>query len=232
MTLKTLTENSNQTLNTVQGTDPLLGPSLKTSKELLEKNQRLAAEKVPMVIGDFKCPKCSVKTSANATECMQCGLLFAKYRPIFEEGIPGEIRLEGRRDLADLWAAVLTDYSDESKHHQFIFACDEAGCLPYASQKYARVLVAVPHEDVAKRMRRQIIALATSKAESGGATGLWSFRIPGFNSLAIVLGSAAMTMGFILPGMKNLTGIGASMLALSIAVRFFLRPTGSSNSRI
>ena len=231
MTLKTFSETNNANPAPISK-DPFLGPSLKTSKELLEKNHRLATEKVPMVIGDFKCPKCSVKTSATATECVQCGLLFAKYRPVFEEGIPGEIRLEGRRDLADLWATVLTDYSDESKHYKFIAACDAAGCLPYASQKYARVLTAVPHEDVAKRMRRQIIALASAKAEMGGANGLWSFRIPGFNALAIALGAAAMTIGFILPGMRNLTGIGASMLALSIAVRLFLRPSGSASSRV
>ncbi len=188
---------------------------------------RTAVEKVPTV--EMKCPKCGTRNAISAAECKACGIVFAKAKSLFRhekpdnEGITGEISLAGRRELADLWENVMANYEDQERHDRFICACYEAGCLPYASHKYARILSASPNEEIAKAMRKKIVALASHKFEPRGEkTGL-KIPMPGLNTLVLLFGSAVMTTGFLLPGLQNLTGLGLATVLLAIGVRFFIR---------
>lgn len=140
------------------------------------------------------------------------------------EKVPGEISFAGRRELAVQWAAIMNDYDNVTLHEQFISECYSADCLPFASQKYARILSAAPTEDIARSMRRRIIALASFRAEPVGETHSRRFRIPAMNGLVIALGSAAMTMGFMIPGLKDLAGLGLATVLCCLGVRYFLRP--------
>src|SRR5690606_14286030 len=128
-------------------------------------------------------------------------------------------------ELVALWARVLKDYENEVCHNDFISACHRVGCLPYASQQYARILSASPGEEVAKKMRRRIIALASYKfdARRVPAEAAIEVRSPGLNSLAMILGAVVMTAGLVLPGLEGLAGIGGALLALTIGIRIVLR---------
>jgi hypothetical protein len=118
----------------------------------------------------------------------------------------------------------MEDYENLVSHDRFLAACHAAEALPYASQKYQRILSVSPTEEIAQQMKRKILAFASYRMEIAPETGGWSFRIPKLHSLAIALASALMVMGFMLPGYKNLAGLGFAMLALLFGVRFFLRP--------
>jgi phage FluMu protein Com len=175
---------------------------------------------VPVV--EAKCPKCEAPHPATAQECASCGLIFAKFKPVFE-GMVGEVRLTGRQELVELWERVVANYEDEAMHDQFISACFDAEALAFASQKYGRVLAAAPQEEIAQIMKKKIMGLASFKAESRGSFRSWQFRLPGFNSVVMALGGAVMTLGLLLPNSNNLTGIGVAAIALGIGVRFFHR---------
>lgn len=189
---------------------------------------RTAIEKAP-VTAEMKCPKCGTRNAISAAECKTCGIVFAKAKSLFRqekpenEGITGEISLAGRRELAELWENVMANYEDQERHDRFVRACYEAHCLPYASHKYSRILSASPNEEIAKAMRKRIIALASHKFETRGEKPSFKIRMPGLNSLVLILGSTTMAMGLMLPGFQNLTGLGLSAVLLAIGVRFFIR---------
>lgn len=194
----------------------------------IPKETRLpAAERRPVeqapVEEQRNCPKCGTQNSRQAQDCKACGIVFERYRPGEGEKVAGEIQLAGSHELVAHWKDVLENYADEDLHEEFVSACLEAKCLPFASHKYARILSVTPEEEIAMKMRKRIVALATQKFEFRG-TGLgWKFRVPRFNGMIILLGSMVTTIGLMLPNSRNLTGIGISMLALAFFVRFFLR---------
>lgn len=197
-------------------------PSISSQSQ--RRAEPVVAEKAPM-ISDLRCPKCGTRNQVSSSECRSCGIVFAKAKKEKPEaeGLSGEISLAGRRELSDLWDAILDNYEDQAKHDRFVKACHEAGCLPYASMKYTKILSAAPQEEIARNMRKRVVAIAGVKAEVAPKPTL-KFRIPKLNNLILILGSMAMTMGFILPGFKNLAGLGIAAVALAIGVRFFLRP--------
>lgn len=184
--------------------------------------ERRPVERVP-ISDDRDCPKCGTKNPVLAKECGQCGIVFDRFKPGEGEKVADEIQLAGSLELIALWKDVLGSYSDEAMHEKFVAACFQAESLPFASHKYARILSVTPDEEIAKRMRKRIIALASQRFEFRG-TGLgWKFRVPRFNGMIIFLGSMVTTIGLLLPNAHNVTGIGISMLALALGVRFVLR---------
>ena len=167
------------------------------------------------------CPKCENPNPADLKECRTCGVHFSKYRHLQEERVEGEIQLQGRRELALLWQDVASNYQDESKHEHFLLQCLDTNCLPFASQKYARILRANAEDEIAKKMRKRIVALASNKIQSRIFPA--KFKYPSFNLLLIFVGTLAFLVGLFMPTMKNLTGLGASTLALAAGLRWYLR---------
>lgn len=214
---------------TTREVEPVIEPAIEPGEPVASLPSPAAVEKAPL-IAELRCPKCGTRSAISEAECKTCGVVFAKAKALVRqerpenEGIRGEISLAGRRELADLWESVMENYEDQERHDRFIQACNEALCLPYASHKYGRILSASPQEEIARAMRKRIVTLASlkfeprlEKSESSG------FRLPGLNSLVLIMGSAVMTMGFLLPGFKNLSGVGLAAVILAIGVRFFVR---------
>ena len=207
-----------------------VSPQVEPSRAPQREVNREPVARAPLVtrsqtsVAKLKCPKCGTKTNVGATECRSCGVVFARYKgPL--EGEAGEIRLEGHREIAELWDAILANYEDMNLHDRFVLACHASNNLAYASQKYARILSASSHEDIARKMRKRVIALASYKTEIASGSFVREFRVPKFNNLVLVLGGGTMTFGLVLPDANNLTGIGIASIALAIGLRIFLRPS-------
>ena len=202
---------------------PVSAPSPMQPTSGVPRAERAALAKVPLIAQTLKCPKCGVRTNGLATECLSCGVVFSRYKPL-PDGVVGEIRLEGRRDILELWETIIGDYEDEIRHERFVEVCADAGCLAYAAQKYSRILAVSPQEEIARRMKKRIVALASYPLEMRGTNGVHTFRVPKFVDLILFLGSATMTAGLIFPHMKSMAGVGLAAIVLALGVRFFLRP--------
>ena len=140
------------------------------------------------------------------------------------ERIEGEIQLGGKATLVLLWKRLLERYDDVEVHDEFVLGCWREQCLTFASRKYAQILQVNPQEPMARRMRKKIIALASARFEVGVRPRL-GFRVPSLNSLAMLLSTVLLISGFFIPGLRNLVGLGAAILALTLGIRvLFIRP--------
>ena len=157
-------------------------------------------------------------------DCGACGIVFARYRPGEAERVVGDIELTGRVELINLWEAVTARYNDASLHEEFVRACYEAGCLPFASQKYARILVGAPEEEIARKMRKRIVGLASAKFERSGLDKTtWKVPLPSFNNFIILLGVILLFVGLGFPKSHDIAGVGIAMLALAVGLKYFTR---------
>jgi hypothetical protein len=203
---------------------PSEGPT-PIKKQPLSNGTRSQSHENKQIIHDRECPKCRAMNLSAAIECRSCGLVFSHYRADRhgdEAAAQGEIQLGGTLELMDLWSRVSREYDNETLHQSFVQACHQADCLPFASHKYARVLSVLPGDEIAKRMRKRIVGLASVRADSRSPRRIPNFRLPGFNSLVILLATIVMIFGLALPGASDLTGVGGAMLALAVTLRFFV----------
>lgn len=188
---------------------------------IVARETRTPVVSAPVVGRD--CPKCGTKNVTAAQECRSCGVLFARFKPGAEERMMSDVQLAGRLELVSMWDTVAEDYQNLDLHQKFVLACDKAGCLPFASHKYANILSVAPEEEIAKKMRKQIVGLASRTLESSTVDKGFSFPLPGFNGLILLMGTVALLVGFGLPQAKDVAAVGAAMVALAIGMRFFLR---------
>lgn len=171
---------------------------------------------------ELSCPKCGVRNALSATECKTCGVVFAKAKT--EADLNAEIAFGGKRELAELWTQVISDYENQGLHERFIRACYEAESLPFASQKYGRILSASPSEETATSMSKRIVALAGYRMEKSPRSEVPTFRLPAINNLLLLFGSMVMVIGLLTPGLKSVSGVGLAAVLLGAGVHFFLRP--------
>ena len=147
--------------------------------------------------------------------------LLTKQTQSFEANPHKRALLKGTLSIADLWAAVQESYDSEWRHQEFILACYRAGCLYYASQKYARILNTSPTEEIARKMQGQIEALVSkdrlaksTEVVTGGSTRMSSF--------IAIIGLVIAFFGFISPNFRNLVGVGISIFVMAAGLRFFI----------
>ncbi len=129
--------------------------------------------------------------------------------------------LKGNLSIADLWAAVQEAYEIEWRHQEFILACNRAGCLYYASQKYARILSASPTESIALKMQALIEVLA-NRDRLAKSPELSSARHSKVSSFVALLGLLIAVLGFVGPNFRNLVGVGISIFVMALGLRYFV----------
>ncbi|MES2857184.1 MAG: hypothetical protein V4692_15050 [Bdellovibrionota bacterium] len=188
----------------------------------IPKTESVAVPVSSSVVVGRSCPKCATRNVTTAQECRSCGIVFAKFRTGGEERVMSEIQLAGRLELVSFWDTVAADYQNVDLHQEFVMACEKAGCLPFASHKYANILAVAPEEEIARKMRKQIIGFASRKLDKPAAQS-FKFPLPSFNSLILLLGTFALVVGMGLPGASEVTPVGGAMIALAIGMRVFMR---------
>lgn len=142
-----------------------------------------------------------------------------------EEIFAAELALGAKPELILLWKEIIDDYENPKHHDAFIGACVTTGALTYAAHKYGRILEQFPDEEIARTHRKRLQAIAGAPAETAPEMSkpLLGFRMPGLNSMVIVLGSSIAFIGMSQPGLANMTGVGAAMVALALGLRFFAK---------
>ncbi|MCB0357095.1 MAG: hypothetical protein KDD40_08815, partial [Bdellovibrionales bacterium] len=165
------------------------------------------------------CVKCGALNVVDASECKKCGIIFAK----FQEQKEDPQMAKAPQKLKEIWQMVINHYEDEDLHEEFLRQCRKAQQLEFASSRYQKILAVQPHEEMAKKCRDKIIAMASlPAARATENVAKRKFRVP-FTSLAMLMSAIVMFLGYIRPEFRNLMGIGAAFLFITTAIRLIFK---------
>ena len=165
------------------------------------------------------CVKCGALNPVSFKECQKCGIIFEKYQVKKDDPIGAK----APQKLKEIWQMVLNHYEDDDLHEEFLRQSRKANQLEFASSRYRKILEAQPNEEIAKRYINKIIALASIPAEKPiKDEAKRKFRVP-FTSLAMLLSAIVMFMGYMMPELRNLMGIGAAFLFITTAIRLIFK---------
>ncbi len=174
-----------------------------------------------------KCPKCETFNPRLSEECHKCGVIFAKL-----EDLPMDFRTGALPSLVKAWQDLMTDYSNVTKHFAFVDRCEDLQAVPYALKKYQDLKEAQPHDEIAQKMFHSVLlrsiarkAQVVTTSPSAKALALhfrsmrdqvnWS-RV--LRLAPLMISVLLMTVGFLHMGLRNLIGIGVSILFITLGL--------------
>ncbi len=182
-----------------------------------------------IAIPEKTCPKCGFSNPNDKDECGSCGVVISKYEMIKNEGNT-KIPIH----LLESWERALDDYENEQLHTSFINQCLKLKEIDYAVKKYSDILKAYGGDKVALVMKKKLMAIAqaqittptkpqtsrlkkdiTTKNQSRTTQKLL-FALMGFGLLLLAFGQ-------LVPGFKNLMGLGASLVFISLTLYVYLK---------
>lgn len=169
----------------------------------------------------FHCPRCEAQYSAGDPECPKCGVVFAKL-----EMLEGERSVYASPALRRLWHLVMDNYSSEETHQRFLKSAQKEKNLVYASQQYGRLLKAHSGDETALKMQKEIVAMTQAEANmeirrQGGLSG--RKLLPSVTTVSLLAGGVLIGVGFLIPTMRNLIGLGVATVFFTLAVDWLVR---------
>lgn len=184
------------------------------------------------------CPACSKEMVSGQSECFSCGVVVKRFEQKQEvaqtkSSIGGIEHLTGSdiKQLDRSWKRVVVNYHDQQSHQDFIKLCQSQGAVPFAVYHYSKMLEIDKDDDIAHLMRRQALSRLTIKMDKAAPAPMASpelyaklkLLLKWFNWLGLSVGSACIMAGAIMPGAKNLVGLGVAMVTLFIALHMYRR---------
>ncbi len=186
---------------------------------LVKKSPEVIDEAKSEVVADTKeCEKCGAANSVLTSECGKCGVIFDKYRELKNDPIGAK----ASQKLKEIWLMVMNHYEDEDLHQEFVRQCRKRNELEYASSRYMKILEASPNEELALKFKNKIQLLVELPVEKAKDESKKKFKIP-LTSLAMLLSSIVMFVGYMVPEFRNLMGIGAAFLFITTAIRLVFK---------
>lgn len=199
---------------------------LNVPTKMIRRSQERLEGKVDHRPLDVKtCPKCAAMNAKGSAECRHCGVIFAKL-----VNLPMDSKLGALPSLVKAWQDLMNDYGNLTKHLQFVNRCEDLQAVPYALKKYQDLKEAQPQDQIAQEMLHRVLmrrfAAGAGLVKDHPGVRAVVTRInwirlrkiaPWFVSLAL------MTVGLTHPDAKNLAGIGASILFITLGLHLFLK---------
>lgn len=172
---------------------------------------------------DFHCPKCGHSTALGSKECGSCGVVFAKL----------EIKsrwdtLPATKELKEHWENVIADYDDVKMHDLFIQEALAEGNLGFAAAKYRTILDAASDEMAEKQLKKMELLAAQTFSSSVPPVKKIKRTKVSFFMLVYLFCGLVIGAGFVFPVLRNLVGLGAALLFLTLALKFLFFRQGSS----
>lgn len=167
------------------------------------------------------CQKCSALNAKGSKECRACGVIFAHL-----EGLPLDAKLGALPSLVRAWKDLLSDYDNLKKHIAFVDRCEDLHAIPYALKKYQDLKEAQPQDQVAREMVHRVLAKKFSQQADALRE---SALVQQINWTRIRKIAPWLISGFLIvaglthPAFKNLAGVGASMLFISLGLLLFFK---------
>ncbi len=200
-----------------------------TSEELFSKQASLGVEPLQAKGLDFDksyetptqlCSKCNTSYLIDQKDCHVCGVVIEKTKNLdsfkSETPVPKHVKLA--------WQAVLDTYEDPSLHDAFIKTCKDTHQLEFAAHKYTKILKAYPIDEESQKRVRQIENIVIVKSGLGLTPRLKTksrrFR---WNFLFMSIGLSMILIGYVIPQLRNMVGVGVAMTFLTLALRFYFK---------
>jgi hypothetical protein len=194
-----------------------------SQKDTFQLADSLDQEEIPEL---RKCPKCEALNPRLSKECIKCGVIFER----LENLPPADAALGAIPSLVKAWQDLLSDYDNLRKHMAFVDRCEELQALPYALKKYESLREAQPQDGVAQQMfHRILLRKFASKAKQNSVY----LKLAGISAqvnwlqvrkwIPFAVGALFILIGMVHPLTRNMVGIGAAILFLTLGLRAFFR---------
>lgn len=177
-----------------------------------------------------KCPKCEAFNPILSEDCLKCGVIFSKL-----ENLPMDQKLGALPSLVRAWQGLIRDYSNLTKHVEFVDRCEELNATPYALKKYLELKELQPQDEIAQQMlHRTLMKNFEKKAIDTGHWWIkknpWILKVNqriNWSKLIryspFVLAGLMILIGFFSEGLRNLIGFGVSLSFLLVGVTVLFR---------
>lgn len=173
-----------------------------------------------------KCVKCGSMNPRLTKECLKCGVIFEKV-----ESLPAtDAALGAIPSLVKAWQDLMSDYDNLKKHVAFVDRCEDLQALPYALKKYQSLKEAQPQDSLAREMFHKVVM----KNIKGRAEQLTIFKksqliLAQVNWLRVRkvaplgFGMALILIGLSSGSARNMAGVGAAVLFLTVGLTVFFK---------
>ncbi len=171
------------------------------------------------------CPKCNALNAKGSSQCGRCSVIFAKL-----ENLPMDSKIGALPSLVRAWQELMSDYDNISKHMSFVHRCEDLQALPYALKKYRDLKEVQPQDQIAEEMLHRVLGgrltrpaawLSKNPAVKMAMTRIHWARIRKLTPWAI--SGILILLGLMNPSLKNLAGIGASLLFITFGLHLFFK---------
>ena len=181
------------------------------------------------IAGLKDCPKCATKNPRLVKECIKCGVLFNKV-----ENLPLETSLGAFPSLVKAWQELMSDYNNMTKHVAFVDRCEDLQALPFALKKYETLKEVQPTDKLALEMFHKVLIRKMSRRADRISwvhnSKEFLTRISGKINWPRVrkVSPFALSLAMIIVGLsshaaRNLAGMGAALLFLTIGLTVFIK---------
>ncbi len=171
------------------------------------------------------CPKCVALNARGSAECRHCGVIFSRLNDL-----PLDSKMGALPSLVKAWQDLMSDYGNLTKHLNFVSRCEDLQAVPYALKKYQDLKEAQPHDPMAQEMLHRVLmrrfAVGAGLVKDHPAMQAVVNRINWIRLRKLapwLISVALITLGLTHPDAKNLAGIGASILFITLGLHLFLK---------
>lgn len=173
-----------------------------------------------------KCPKCSSLSPRLSKECIKCGIIFERV-----ESVPvTDAALGAIPSLVKAWQDLMGDYDNLKKHVAFVDRCEDLQALPYALKKYQSLKEAQPQDDVAQKMFHKVLLKNLhGRAEQmnwyqNAKSALLKVNWVRIRKLTpTTIGVLLILSGLFQTAGRNMVGVGAAILFLTVGLTVFFK---------
>lgn len=178
------------------------------------------------------CPKCQTSNPGLVKECIKCAVLFSKL-----ENLPLETSMGAIPSLVKAWQDLMSDYSNMTKHVAFVDRCDDLHALPFALKKYEMLREVQPSDKLAQKMFHQVFMRNVFRLSRRADQISWIYGSKQFlrnlsqqinwtrvrKLTPLALGLMLIMIGLSKHSARNMAGMGAALLFLTIGLTVFIK---------
>jgi hypothetical protein len=178
------------------------------------------------------CSNCGKRHGLKLRECPHCLVLVEKADAVQQDRLEG---IKSTPQLRELWQHVTNDFEAIDAHDAFLLEAERQRCLDYAAKRYQELEEAMGPDPVIQKMQKKIDVLLSrgvdvvahsgsqpsqSRVEQVASKPVKSRTWIRFSNFVLLLALVVCVVGMLIPGGRNMVGVGAAIGFFAFAMRF------------